>query len=257
MNTIGIIPARMGSSRFPGKPLKKILGIPMIGHCYFRSKISKALSHLYVATCDDEIYEYIKSIGGNVVMTSSSHKRASDRAAEAMLKIEKIENIKADIIVMIQGDEPMIYPKMINQAIKPLTTNPNILVSNLVAEIDNNNEFVDPNEIKVVLDKDDFAIYFSREPIPTVNGGESNITKRKQVCVIPFKRDHLIEFNKLEPTPLEVIESIDMLRLIEHGYKVKMVPTEFKTKAVDTFQDLKDVENLMQNDELFKEYQNR
>ena len=120
MNAIAIIPARMGSSRFPGKPMKKIHGIPMIGHCYLRTKMCQDLFATYVATCDQEIYDYIKSINGNVVMTSTAHEMASDRAAEAMVKIEKEINSKVDIVVMVQGDEPMLRPDMISKVIEPL-----------------------------------------------------------------------------------------------------------------------------------------
>ena len=251
---IGIIPARMESSRFPGKPLAKINGIPMIGHVYFRSKMSKLLDDVYVATCNQEIFDYIKSIGGKAIMTSNKHKRASDRVAEALLKIEDKANEKTEIVVMVQGDEPMIFPEMIDEAVKPLVEDDKILVSNLMAPLQNEGEHNDPNEVKVVVDKNNFALYFSREPIPS-NKKESNDShKNKQVCIIPFKRDFLIKFNELEPTPLEFIESVDMLRVLEHGYKVKMVPTKFDTYSVDNQNDLEKAEKIMKNDELFKRY---
>ena len=118
MKVIGIIPTRMNSSRFPGKPMEKILGLPMIGHCYLRSKLSKQLDELYVATCDKEIQEYVSSLGGKVIMTSNTHTRASTRTAEALERIEKSNNFKIEIVVMIQGDEPLIIPETISQAIK-------------------------------------------------------------------------------------------------------------------------------------------
>lgn len=251
---IGIIPARMESSRYPGKPLAKINGIPMIGHVYFRSKMSKLLDKVYVATCNQEIADYIESIDGKAIMTSNKHKRASDRIAEALLKIEKSTNKKIDIVVMIQGDEPMIYPEMIDEAVKPLIDYDNILVSNLMAPLKNKKEHDDPNEVKVVVDKDNFALYFSREPIPSDKKESNNCYRNKQVCIIPFKRDFLIKFNELEPTPLEKIESIDMLRVIEHGYKVKMIPTKYDTYSVDTKKDLEHVEKMMQDDSLIQKY---
>jgi len=131
MKVIGVIPARMGSSRFPGKPLAKILGIPMIGHIYYRCKMAAALSDVYLATCDEEIKQYAESIGAKVVMTSDKHERASDRVAEAMTKIEKTTGQRVDIIVMIQGDEPMVMPEMVNLAVQPMLKDDNILVANL------------------------------------------------------------------------------------------------------------------------------
>ena len=252
--TVGIIPARMESSRLPGKPLAKINGVPMVGHVYFRSKMSVLLDDVYVATCNKEIQDYILSVGGKVIMTSDKHKRASDRVAEALIKIEKKIDEKIDIIVLIQGDEPMIYPEMIDEAVQPLLEDVNIVVSNLMAPIKTSEEHKDPNEVKVVVDKQNFALYFSREPIPSDKKGANKDCMYKQVCIIPFTREFLIKFNELEPTPLEVIESVDMLRIIEYGYKVRMVPTKYDTYSVDTTDDLKRVETLMKNDELVKKY---
>ena len=254
MNIIGIIPARMGSSRFPGKPLKKILGIPMLGHVFFRSNMSKALDDLYVATCDREIYEFILSIGGKAVMTADTHERASDRTAEAMLKIESETGKKTDIVVMIQGDEPMLLPEMIDLSLKPLHTEENIQVVNLMAPLKSAEEQDDPNEIKVVTDLNGFALYFSREPIPHRKKLNKPVPMFKQVCIIPFRRDFLIKFNELDPTPLEEAEFIDMMRLLENGYRVKMVSIDSGTYAVDTIEDLRKVEKLMADDPLIQQY---
>ncbi len=255
MNVIGIIPARMGSSRFPGKPLAKILGIPMIGHIYYRCKMASALNEVYLATCDDEIKQYGESIGAGVVMTSDKHERASDRVAEAMTKVEKASGRKTDIVVMIQGDEPMVMPEMIDLAVRPMLKDKKILVVNLMAPIRTREEFQDPNCIKMAVDNNSDALYFSREPIPSEKKWDGEIPMFKQVCVIPFRRDFLLKFNSLTPTPLEKVESIDMLRVLEHGYKVKMVLTDYETYAVDTPQDLHAVEKQMQNDPLAGKYQ--
>tara|TARA_A100001388_G_scaffold235710_1_gene189458 strand:- start:1892 stop:2638 length:747 start_codon:yes stop_codon:yes gene_type:complete len=244
MNILAIIPARMGSSRFPGKPMALILGKPMIGHVYERVNLSSILTHTVVATCDKEIFEYIESIGGKAIMTSIKHERASDRCAEALIKIEEEYNIRYDIVVMVQGDEPMTHPDMINEAVKPMIENKDIEVINLKGDIENLEEFNDPNCIKVVCDNDGNALYFSRQPIPNNKLLES-INLKKQVCIIPFKRDFLIEYTKLSPTFLEIAESIDMLRVLEHGKKVRMIPTKFKSYAVDTKEDLKKVEKIM------------
>ena len=254
MTIIGIIPARMGSSRFPGKPIAKIHGISMIEHVYKRSAMSKSLDDIYVATCDTEIKEAVEAFGGKVVMTKDTHERASDRVAEAMNKIEIQKNCLIDILVMIQGDEPMVYPEMIDAAIKPLLSDKNIVVTNLMFPLKTREEHEDPNEVKVVADKDNFAMYFSREPIPSRKKGAKELPMLKQVCIIPFKKDFLIKFNELPQTPLEIIESVDMLRVLESGYKVKMVFSNFETYSVDTVEDLKKVEDLMTNDPLMEKY---
>ncbi len=254
MNIIGIIPARMASSRFPGKPLAKIRGIPMIGHVYYRSKMSDILSEVYIATCDEEIMKYADSIGAPAVMTSASHERATDRVAEAIQKIEKKLGTKIDVIVMIQGDEPMIYPEMIDNAVLPMQNDPGIQVVNLMSRLVTQDEHEDPNEVKVVVDQQDFALYFSREPIPSRKKGALQVPMLKQVCIIPFRRDFLMQFNSLTPTPLEVIESVDMLRVLEHGYKVKMVMSDHHTYSVDTPDDLEYVNRCMKNDALIGKY---
>ena len=169
MNILALIPARMGSSRFPGKPMAKILGKPMIGHVYDNVKKNNLINELAVATCDGEIYNYIESIGGRAIMTSDKHERASDRCAEALLKIENEDNINFDIVVMVQGDEPMVHSEMISQAVQPLIDDPNIFITNLLGRIIDEKEFHDKNTIKVVCDNNQNALYFSRESIPTKN----------------------------------------------------------------------------------------
>jgi 3-deoxy-manno-octulosonate cytidylyltransferase (CMP-KDO synthetase) len=219
----------------------------MIGHVYERVSKSTLLSMTAVATCDKEIYNYIESIGGIPVMTGTQHERASDRCAEALLKLEKENGVKFDIIVMVQGDEPLIQHEMIEEAVRPMLSDPTIEITNLLGEISNTAEFEDHNCIKVVCDLKSNALYFSREPIPT-RSKEKNIPMGKQVCVIPFRRDFLIEYTSLAPTPLEVAESVDMMRILEHGKRVRMVPTRFSTQAVDTPEDLVKVSNLMMNE---------
>jgi 3-deoxy-manno-octulosonate cytidylyltransferase (CMP-KDO synthetase) len=245
MNILALIPARMGSSRFPGKPMISILGKPMIGHVYERVSSSPLLNLTAVATCDKEVYDYILSIGGVAVMTSNHHERATDRCAEALEKLEKLNNTKYDIVVMIQGDEPMTHPDMIKEAIQPLLDDEDIKVVNLLGAIKDKSEFEDRNCIKVVCDIKMNALYFSREPIPT-NTKVDKVPMGKQVCIIPFRRDFLLEYLRLEPTPLEIAESIDMLRILEHGMKVHMSPTKYNTQSVDTPDDLRKVEQLMQ-----------
>lgn len=254
MHIIGIIPARMASSRLPDKPLAKICGMPMIGHVYFRSKLSKTLDEVYIATCDAEIMDYAQSINAKAVLTRDTHERASDRTAEAMMKIEKDLGYPVDIVVMIQGDEPMLQPEMIDEVLEPIIKNPDIQVVNLMSPLKTREEHEDPNEVKVVVDNNDFALYFSREPIPSRKKGGKDIPMLKQVCLIPFRRDFLLKFNELTPTPLEIIESVDMLRVLEHGFRVRMVMTGFSTYSVDTKEDLDYVNQCMKNDPLVAGY---
>lgn len=241
---LALIPARMGSSRFPGKPMAPILGKPMIGHVYERVAQSPLLTMTAVATCDQVIFDYIESIGGTAVMTADTYERASDRCAEALLKLEAMNNTRYDIVVMVQGDEPMTHPDMIAEAVQPMLADPCIQVVNLLGEIKDVAEFEDRNCIKVVCDLQRNALYFSREPIPT-RCKVDQIPMGKQVCIIPFRRDYLLEYTRLAPTPLEIAESVDMMRILEHGMKVRMVPTKHSSQAVDTSEDLLKVERLM------------
>ncbi len=245
MNILALIPARMGSSRFPGKPMAPILGKPMIGHVYERVAKSPMLTLTAVATCDKEIFDYVESIGGVAVMTGNEHERATDRCAEALVALERANNTTYDIVVMVQGDEPMTHPDMIAEAVQPLIDHPDVQVTNLLGKIKDAAEFEDRNCIKVVCDLQLNAMYFSREPIPT-RCKVDQIPMGKQVCVIPFRRQFLLDYTKLAPTPLEIAESVDMMRVLEHGMRVRMAPTRHDTQAVDTPADLKKVQGLMQ-----------
>lgn len=239
MKAVAFLPARMGSTRFPGKPLARLLGKPMIQHVYERVSRAKSLSATYVATCDPEIADACRAFGAPVVMTSPRHERASDRVAEAAA------GVPADVHVMVQGDEPMTTPEMVDAAVAAMA-DPSVACVNLAARIDSEAEFEDRNCIKVVMDSKGDALYFSREPVPTRRLGPwGTFAAWKQVCVVPFTSPALRRFSELAPTPLEKAESIDMLRLLEHGLKVRMVPTACASHAVDTPQDLARVEALM------------
>lgn len=245
MKILALIPARMGSSRFPGKPMAKILGKPMIEHVVERVSKCSLVTKTVVATCDEVILKYVRSIGGSAVMTSDTHERASDRCAEALLKIEKEEGHLFDIVVIVQGDEPMIQPDMVREALEPMVADSGIQVINLLGEIRDDKEFEDRNCIKVVCDLQGNALYFSREPIPTQHRREGG-ARSKQICIIPFRRDFLLEYTRLTPTPLEAAESVDMMRILEHGLKVRMVATKHSTQSVDTPEDLKLVEGFLE-----------
>ena len=249
MRIIAIIPARMGSSRFPGKPLAPILGRPMIEHVYKRTALSPVLDGVYMATCDEEIMKATEAFGGQAIMTADTHERASDRTAEA------VAGLDADVVVMVQGDEPMLQPDMIGESVAPYENGPDIPCVNLTKHIDSEEDFNNPGTIKVVTDLQGNALYMSRRPIPSMPGGDfSTITAKKQVCIMPFRREALLKFAALEPTPLEIAESVDMMRFLEHGVPVRMVVTKFDTQAVDTPEDLARVEKMMRDDPLIKTY---
>ena len=246
----------MGSSRFPGKPLKPILGMPMIGHVFKRASISSFIDDVYVATCDIEIFDYIESIGGKAIMTSKSHERCTDRTAEAVISIEKKLKKSYDAVLMIQGDEPMVTPLMIETALKKLKDDKEANVVNLISPIKKIGEFKDPNEVKVVTDLKGNALYFSREPIPSTKKFKDKKIWFKQVCIIPFKKSYLFKFNKLAETPIEEIESVDMMRILENGDKVRCVEIDQPIYSVDTLKDLKKVEKLMKKDLFVNKYIN-
>jgi 3-deoxy-manno-octulosonate cytidylyltransferase (CMP-KDO synthetase) len=239
--TVAIIPARMASSRFPGKPLAPLRGLPMIEHVFRRVQACAQLDEVYLATCDEAIREVAAGFGAHVIMTSAAHERATDRVAEAA------EHFAADVVVMIQGDEPMITPEMIETALAPLHSDPAVSCVNLVHRITTQKELLDPNTIKVVAGLNGNALYFSRAPIPPVNVEQTTTKVFKQVCVIPFTRECLEDFRRLPPTQLERTESIDMLRLLEHGKSVRLVETLVATHSVDTPADLRLVETMMKD----------
>lgn len=249
---VGIIPARMAASRFPGKPMVKICGMAMIGHVYFRSRMSRLLDDVIVATCDQEIFDYVHSIGGKAVMTATTHQRASDRAAEAMQKYEKSTKSRVSIAVMIQGDEPILNPTTIDAVIKPLIKTER-LIANLITPLDPQNH-ADFNDVKVVVDQKFRALYFSREPIPSTKKYKEKVDLWKQIGIIAFKRDFLLKYLKLAATPLEKAESVDMLRVLEHGYELQMVPVYDQTYGVDVPGHVPLVEKLLKKDVLAQKY---
>ena len=245
------IPARMGSTRFPGKPLCDILGKTMIEHCYRRCALSKYTTSLFVAACDSEIKDTVEGFGGNVIMTNPNIQRPGLRVAEAA---ETLELDDDDIVVVVQGDEPLVHPSMIDLAIQPLLDEQDIYVSNLTAEL-SESEWKDPGEIKVVCDLKMNAMYMSRAPMPSTDHEEQRSTWYKQVCIMPFRWHFMKKFNhELEPTPLELQESIEMIRALQYGYKVRMVHSPYTSKSVDTEIDRRAVEQLMLSDEIYELY---
>lgn len=249
MKTVAIIPARMAATRFPGKPLVDILGLPMIEHVRRRVALNEQLDDVIVATCDEEIRRVVEAGGGKVIMTSNTHERCTDRIAEAAYRVE------ADIIVNVQGDEPLVMPEMLGEAIAPLLEDESLPSVNLVTRIIDDNEFMDPNAPKVVTNIFGDILYISREPIPSrAKSDSNNFLKLKQLGLIAFKRDFLEIFAGLSPTPLEIVESVDMNRAIEHGYRVRAVITEHAMIGVDLPSDIQRVEDRLVLDPLFEKY---
>ena len=243
MKVLALIPARLASTRFPNKPLAQILEKSMLQHIVERVQLCKEIDQVAVATCDQEIIDHIQGLGHQAIMTSDRQERASDRCAEAVTKLEKSENTKYDIVVMVQGDEPMTDPRMLSDVLRPFTDDPNLQVVNLYADIQPG-EFASTNCVKVVMDLVGNALYMSRAPIPVSMDGIER-PSGKQLGLIAFRRQALQKFTELTPTPLEVNESVDMLRFLEHGIKIRMQRTIYRTHAVDIPSDIAEVERLM------------
>lgn len=254
MNIVAVIPARMSSSRYPGKPLADIHGVPMVGHVALRAAMCPSLAATYIATCDEVIMEYAASRGIKAIMTADTHTRCTDRTAEALFAIEKDLGQKVDIVVMIQGDEPMVTPEMVEASIQPMREDAGLNVVNLMADLASVEEFEDPAEVKVVTDLKNNALYFSREPIPSRKKGVENVPMKKQVCIIPFRRDYLLKYTSMPESPLEIIESVDMMRVLENGDTVRMVPISERTLSVDTPADHARVVDMMRDDPLRSQY---
>ena len=243
------IPVRMGSTRFPGKPLCDILGKPMIEHVYKRCALSKHVDQVFIAACDEEIKKAAEAFDADVYMTPREIPRPGLRVAEACKQIENLQD--NDIVVVVQGDEPLVRPEMIDAAIEPLLNDPEVFCSNLTAELDEEG-WKDPNEIKVVTDLKMNATFMSRSPIPS-NTRNRIGPRLKQVCIMPFTKKNLLDFESMVQTPNEVAESIEMLRAIEHGHKVRMVKTNFISKSVDNDDDRRAVEALMKEDDIYQQ----
>jgi 3-deoxy-manno-octulosonate cytidylyltransferase (CMP-KDO synthetase) len=253
MKAIGIIPARLGATRFPNKPMALIHGMPMVGHCYHRTRLASGLTTAYVATCDAEIADYVRGIGGAAVMTATSHTRATTRTAEAMELIEADNGEQVDVVVMVQGDEPLILPETIAETLDHFS-DPSVEIVNVMSRLRTYEQFVDKNNVKVVVNQNNDALYFSREPIPSPWHGVDDVPMYMQTGIIAFRRDVLLRFNRMAETRLEQIESIDMNRVLEMAGRIRMVPTEFITIGVDTAQELVDVGELMKTDSTMPQY---
>ena len=232
---IGIIPARYASSRFPGKPLADIAGRPMIQHVYERACHAGALDNVMVATDDARIFEAVERFGGNVIMTDSTHVTGTDRLAEVARRLSSV-----DIIVNIQGDEPLINPATIDAVVAPMQDDARIDMCSVMTPMPDAERAVDGNIVKVVVDLQGFALYFSRAPIPAPREGALTPGAwKKHIGLYAYRRDFLLHYTQLAPTPLEQIEKLEQLRVLEHGFRIKMVacPDDLSI-GVDTPEDL-------------------
>lgn len=241
MKVIGIIPARYASTRFPGKPLVDIGGKIMIQRVYEQSK--KALDEVYVATDDKRIEKAVKAFGGKVVITSKKHKSGTDRLSEAIEIIKEQTGDDYDVIINIQGDEPFIYPEQI-ESVKKCFKLKRTQIATLAKPIINSKDIFDTNKPKLVLNNKKEAIYFSRSPIPFIRGTKNKdwIFKNKfykHIGLYGYRYKILKEITQLKPSVLEMAESLEQLRWIENGYKIKVEETEYESIGIDTKKDLK------------------
>ncbi len=248
---ICIIPARMGSSRFPGKPLKPMLGLALILHIYERCHLYGGFSHVAVATCDTEIYDAVIAHGGEAIMTADSHQRCTDRVQEAVGN--KYPDMADDtVVVMVQGDEVLVSPTMIEDVVAAQSRS-GAGVINLGSKLYRTEDHDDPNTVKIVAAPDGRVLYFSRAAIPS-RALSATVPMYQQTGIMAFTWGFLKLFSSLEPTPLEIRESVDMLRVLEHGHALYAVFTETETIGIDTQQDLTRGEGLLRDDPLTRQY---
>jgi len=236
---LAVIPARWASTRFPGKPLANIAGKSMIQRVLEQVNQSKNVDRVVVATDDERIFEHVGHIGAEVMMTNPDHPSGTDRCAEVARHFPE-----AKIVLNVQGDEPFILPQQIDLLADTLLQNPNAAIATLAKKIDRADFLTNPNVVKVVFSKQIGAIYFSRHPIPFVRGVQPERWLEKQdfykhIGLYGFRRDALMEIADLSPTPLEIAESLEQLRWLEHGFRIAVGVTEWETIGVDTPEDLK------------------
>lgn len=247
MKFIGIIPARYASVRFPGKPLALLSGKPVIQWVYERA--ASVLENVYVATDNENIFKLVRDFGGKAVMTSSGHLSGTDRCEEAFSIISKTTEIKFTHIINIQGDEPFIRPEQIKILMNSFRDK-NTEIASLARKITLNSEIFDPNKPKVVFCKNNFALYFSRSPIPFIRNLEKNKWPAeyhfyKHIGVYAYRSDILSALSRLAQTALEKAESLEQLRWLEHGYKIHISETAYDNIGIDTPEDLKKAEEML------------
>jgi 3-deoxy-manno-octulosonate cytidylyltransferase (CMP-KDO synthetase) len=240
LSSVVVIPARYESTRFPGKPLALLAGKPMIEHVYRRASEARGVGRVLVATDDERIARAVAAFGGEAVMTRASHATGTDRLAEVASRLT------CDVVINVQGDEPLVAPQMIEQALAPFAEDSELQMTSLRTAIRDLDDLVDPNVVKVVVDRNDFALYFSRAPIPWVRDRKPGAPEAwRHIGLYGYRRAFLLRLAALPPTRLEELERLEQLRALEHGVRIKVMPTLFDAVGVDTPADLARVESLI------------
>ncbi len=245
MRAVGVIPARYASSRFPGKPLADLRGRPLVQHVYERARRSKTLARVVVATDDLRIRDAVVAFGGEVQLTGLHHPSGTDRVAEVAA------SLSCEIVVNIQGDEPLIEPPMIDEAVSPFFVESDLIMGTVCRRLEKEEEWQSPHVVKVVRDRRGFALYFSRTPIPyaRVQGRHSYY---KHIGLYVYRREFLLTLASLAPTPLEETEQLEQLRALEYGYAIKVVETKYDSIGVDTPEDLERITRIEARNECGK-----
>ena len=246
LKVVGVIPARYSSTRFEAKVLADIMGKPMIQWVWERAKQVKILDELIIACDDERVAEVAKGFGAQVVMTAKGHVSGTDRVAEVVNPIE------VGVVVNIQGDEPMIHPTMIDSVARAILFDSSISVATIIRKIENPQDVNDPHVVKVVKDKNDFALYFSRSPIPFL-ARSSDITAPvyfKHIGLYGYSKDFLFTYKNMAASSLERTEKLEQLRILEDGYKIKVIETKYDTIGVDTPEDLEKVKEYLKAEKL-------
>lgn len=242
MKIFAFIPSRYGSTRFPGKPLALIAGKPMIQHVYERTVSCPEILGTYVATDDERIADCVRGFGGNAVMTDGRHRSGTDRICEAAKKIGLEGD---DIVVNIQGDQPVFDNIIVTRLVKPLLEDETIPMSTLKWKMRGREDVSNPNHVKVVTDRKGFAIYFSRHAIPYMRDGEKGREFFKHLGFYAYRMDFLLKYTKLPEGVLESAEKLEQLRALEHGFRIKVVETEHNSIEVDVKEDIRKVEEFL------------
>jgi 3-deoxy-manno-octulosonate cytidylyltransferase (CMP-KDO synthetase) len=231
----------MASSRFPGKPLVSIAGLPMVEHVRRRALLASGIDGVVVATCDDSIRQAVTSAGGRAAMTADTHERCTDRVEEAMRSLE------GEVVIMVQGDEPLLMPGAVEQVARPLLDDPSVRCTNLLSPLDSDADATNPNIVKAACDQHGDLLFLSRAPIPYYRT-PATCPLYRQTGIMAFRADLLRTFSQLPETPFERAEAIDMLRLLEHGYAIRGVVVDYPTVGVDRPEDVPIVERLLRED---------
>lgn len=238
---IVVVPARMASSRYPGKPLVPLLGVPLVEHVRRRARLADGVGQVVVATCDESIRDAVIAAGGQAVMTAKTHERCTDRVEEAM------HHLEGDVVVMVQGDEPLLMPDAVTRIAQPLLERDEVVCTNLLSPLESDADLGNPNIVKAACDQHGRVLFFSRAPIPYYRK-RVDCPIYRQTGIMAFRASLLRTYAKLRETPFERAEAVDMLRLLEHGYPIHGVVVDYPTVGVDRPEDVPVVERRLRED---------